>query len=51
LLERAGSRAYTHQLAQEHHTQALAALEEADLKGPAQQALYELEMMLLNREV
>jgi geranylgeranyl diphosphate synthase type I len=50
LLERVGSREYTHQLAQEHHAQALAALEEADLKGPAQQALYELEMMLLNRK-
>ncbi|MFN2269990.1 MAG: polyprenyl synthetase family protein [Anaerolineae bacterium] len=51
LLERAGSREYAHQLAQEHHAQALTALEEADLKGPAVQALYELEMMLLNREV
>ena len=51
LLERAGSREYTHQLAQEHHARALAALEEADLQGSAARALYELEMMLLNREV
>lgn len=50
LLERAGSREYTERLAQEHHSRALAALEEADLKGPAAQALYELEQMLLNRE-
>jgi len=50
LLEQAGSREYTYQLAQQYHAQALAALEEAGLDGPAAQALYELEMMLLNRE-
>ncbi|MBN1978282.1 MAG: polyprenyl synthetase family protein [Anaerolineae bacterium] len=51
LLEQAGSREYAHQLAQEQHSRALAALEDAGLHGPAAQALYELEMMLLNREV
>jgi len=50
LLEQAGSREYTHQLAQQYHAQALAALEGAGLDGPAAQALYELEIMLLNRE-
>jgi geranylgeranyl diphosphate synthase type I len=50
LLEQVGSREYTERLAQEHHSQALAALEGADLGGPAAQALYELEQMLLNRE-
>jgi geranylgeranyl diphosphate synthase type I len=49
LLEQVGSREYTAQLAQEHHTAALAALEEANLKTPAARALYELEVMLLNR--
>jgi geranylgeranyl diphosphate synthase type I len=50
LLEQVGSREYADQLAQEHHFKALAALEEASLTGSAAQALYELEMMLLNRE-
>lgn len=50
LLERASSREYTEQLAQEYHGRALAALEEASLDGPAAQALYELEQTLLNRE-
>jgi geranylgeranyl diphosphate synthase type I len=49
LLEQAGSREYTAQLARENHAAALAALEEADLDGPAAHALRELEMMLLNR--
>lgn len=50
LLQEANSRAYTEQLAQEHHTQALAALEETDLHGPASQALHELAQTLLNRD-
>lgn len=50
LLEQAGSRVYTEQLAQEHHSKALAALEGAGLQGPAAQALYELEQTLLTRE-
>ncbi|MBN1814338.1 MAG: polyprenyl synthetase family protein [Anaerolineae bacterium] len=50
LLEQVGSRGYTERLAQEHHSQALAALEGAGLEGPAAQALYELEQTLLNRE-
>ncbi len=50
LLEQVGSREYTERLAQEHHSRALAALEEANLEGPAAQALHELEQTLLNRE-
>jgi geranylgeranyl diphosphate synthase type I len=50
LLERAGSREYTEQLAQEYHGRALAALEGAGLDGPAARALYELEQSLLSRE-
>ena len=50
LLERAGSREYTERLAEEHHTQALAALEETNLQGAAGQALHELAKMLLNRD-
>jgi geranylgeranyl diphosphate synthase type I len=50
VLERVGSREYADRLAQEHHSKALAALEEASLAGPAALALYELEMALLNRE-
>jgi geranylgeranyl diphosphate synthase type I len=49
LLEEAESRAYTEELAQEHHTQALTALEEADLHGPATQALHEMAQALLGR--
>jgi geranylgeranyl diphosphate synthase type I len=50
LLGEVNSRACTDQLAQEHHAQALAALEEADVQGPAAQALHELAQALLNRE-
>ena len=50
LLEETNSRAYTKQLEGEHHAQALAALEEAGLQGPAAQALHELAQTLLNRE-
>lgn len=50
LLQEAGSREYGEQLAQEHHSQALAALEEVNLRGPAAEALHELAQKLLNRE-
>lgn len=50
LLEEAGSREYTDQLAQEHHALALAALERADVQGAALDALRELAYMLLTRE-
>jgi geranylgeranyl diphosphate synthase type I len=50
LLGETSSREHTERLAQEHHAQTLAALEEADLQGPAAQALYELAQALLNRE-
>jgi geranylgeranyl diphosphate synthase type I len=50
LLEQAGGREYTDQLAQEHHLKAIAAFEEAGLTGPAARALYELEARLLSRE-
>ncbi|MFQ6100684.1 MAG: polyprenyl synthetase family protein [Anaerolineae bacterium] len=50
LLEQADSRAYAERLAREYHAQALAALEEANLQGPAAQALHELAQMLLSRE-
>ncbi len=50
LLQETNSREYAEQLAHEHHTQALAALEEAKLQGPAAQALRELAQMLLSRE-
>jgi geranylgeranyl diphosphate synthase type I len=49
LLEETNSREYTEQLAGEHHAQALAALEEADLQGPAAQALQKLAQALLRR--
>lgn len=49
LLEQAGSGEFTAGLAQEHHSKALKALEEARVEGPAAQALYELEVTLLNR--
>ena len=49
LLEQVGSREYTTQLAKDHHSAALAALEEADLHTPAARALQELEISLLNR--
>ncbi len=50
LLEKTNSRAYTEQLAQEHHNRSLGALEEANLQGPAAQAIHELAQMLLGRE-
>jgi geranylgeranyl diphosphate synthase type I len=50
LLGETNSREYAERLAQEHHDQALAALEEADLPGPAAQALHELAQALLNRQ-
>jgi len=50
LLQEANSREYAEQLAQEHHVQALAALEQAGLQGPAAQALHELAQMLIGRE-
>jgi geranylgeranyl diphosphate synthase type I len=50
LLEQANSREYAEQLARDHHAQALAALESANLEGPAAQALYGLAQALLNRD-
>jgi len=50
LLQETNSREYAERLAQEHHAQALAALEEANPQGPAAQALRELAQMLLTRE-
>ncbi len=50
LLEKTSSREYAEQLAHEYHAQALAALEEANLQGPAAQALYELAQTLLGRD-
>jgi len=50
LLQKTDSREYTEQLAQEHHAQALAALEKAGLQGPAAQSLHELAQRLLDRE-
>ena len=50
ILERVGSREYTEELAQIHHTKALDALQTADVNGPAARALYEMEMMLLYRD-
>ncbi|HEY74122.1 MAG: polyprenyl synthetase family protein [Chloroflexi bacterium] len=50
LLEGTNSRAYTEQLMLEHHAQALVALEESNVQGPAAQALYELAQALLYRE-
>lgn len=50
LLEETNSREYAEQLTLEHHSQALAALEEANARGPAAQALYELAQLLLDRE-
>jgi geranylgeranyl diphosphate synthase type I len=49
LLQGTDSREYTEQLARAHHAQAMAALEEANLQGPAAQAITELAHMLLNR--
>jgi len=50
LLQGTDSREYAEQLAQEHHAQALAALEETNLQGPAAQALRELAQRLFSRE-
>jgi len=50
LLEETNSREYAEQLARKHHAQALAALGQAKLQGPAAQALHELAHVLLNRE-
>lgn len=50
LLQATNSREHTEQLARKHHAQALAALEEANLKGPAAQAIYELARTLLDRK-
>ena len=50
LLRETDSREYAEQLAQEFHAQALAALDQANLHGPAALALHELAQMLLSRE-
>ncbi len=50
LLQETNSRAYTEQLAREHHAQALAALGQAHPQGLAAQALHELAQTLLSRE-
>ena len=50
ILETVGSREYTHQLAQQHHVQALGVLEQVNTQGAAAQALHELAQMLLTRE-
>jgi geranylgeranyl diphosphate synthase type I len=50
LLEDTNSQAFVEQLIHEHHAQALAALSEANLQGPAPQALQEMAHSLLNRE-
>jgi geranylgeranyl diphosphate synthase type I len=50
LLNGTGSRAYTEALARKHHRQALAALDEARLSGPAAQALRALAERLLGRD-
>ena len=50
LLQETNSREYAERLAREHHAQALAALGQANLHGPAAQALHELAQMLLSRE-
>jgi geranylgeranyl diphosphate synthase type I len=49
LLEETNSRETTEQVAREHHGQALAALEEANLQSPAAQGLHEVAQALLNR--
>jgi geranylgeranyl diphosphate synthase type I len=50
LLEETNSRETAEQLAREYHDQALAALEQASLQGPAAQALHELAQRLLGRQ-
>jgi geranylgeranyl diphosphate synthase type I len=49
LLEAAGSREFSEQMAREHHQQALAALERADLRREVAAALKELAEKLLSR--
>jgi geranylgeranyl diphosphate synthase type I len=49
LLEAAGSREFTEQVAREHHDEALAALERAGLRHEAAQALRELALRLFSR--
>jgi len=49
LLEEIGSREYAERLARDHHEAALTALERANLRGPAGEALRELAQELLNR--
>lgn len=50
LLEETRSREYVEQMAQEHHTRALEALREANLKEPAAQELYAMAHVLLTRD-
>ncbi|MDY6876419.1 MAG: polyprenyl synthetase family protein [Chloroflexota bacterium] len=50
LLQETNSREYAERLAREHHDQALTALGQANLHGPAALALRELAQMLLSRE-
>jgi geranylgeranyl diphosphate synthase type I len=50
LLDGTNSREYTQQLTLEYHSQALTALEEANIQGPAAEALYELAQALLTRQ-
>ncbi len=50
LLAETDSREYAEQLMLKHHSQALTALEEASVSGPAAQGLYELAQALLDRE-
>lgn len=50
LLEDTNSRDFVEQLIHEHHAQAQASLSEANLQGPASQALQEMAHSLLNRE-
>ncbi|MEE8391230.1 MAG: polyprenyl synthetase family protein, partial [Anaerolineae bacterium] len=50
LLQGTNSREYAEQLARKHHTQALAALEEANLQGPAAHTIHKLAQMLLDRK-
>lgn len=50
LLRDLGSREFARQMAQKCHDLSLASLEEADLRGPAAEALLELAQTLLNRD-
>jgi geranylgeranyl diphosphate synthase type I len=51
LLQQTNSCKYTEQLVHEHHVQAMAVLEQADLQRPSAYALQELAQVLLNREM